>query len=142
MKKSLVITCKAIEELPGAASEILHFAGDVKVLLFFAPMGAGKTTLIKEICRKLGSDDNFSSPTYSIINEYGYPGGKIYHIDLYRLKDATELLDLGMEEYLQSGNYCFFEWPELALDLVPSSYINVKIELKGETREIHLRNEQ
>lgn len=99
-------------ELPLAANKLIEFAGNRRCFLFDAPMGAGKTTFIKALCRTLGSTDNLSSPTYSIVNEYVYPGGKIFHFDLYRIKDASELMDLGIDEYIYSGAYCFFEWPE------------------------------
>src|ERR1700752_4896982 len=85
--------------------ELLDFAGNEKVFLFEAPMGAGKTTFIKAICKYLGVIDTMSSPTYSIVNEYDTnKSGKVYHFDLYRLKSPNELLDLGFEEYVSSDN--------------------------------------
>jgi tRNA threonylcarbamoyladenosine biosynthesis protein TsaE len=110
-----------------AAAALLDFGGEAHIFLFEAPMGAGKTTLIKAMCKHLGSSDHFSSPTYSIVNEYAFPGGKIYHFDLYRLKQVEELLDLGIEELLDSGAYCFIEWPELAASLISAEHIRVSI---------------
>jgi tRNA threonylcarbamoyladenosine biosynthesis protein TsaE len=107
-----------------------------KIFLFEGEMGAGKTTLIKELCKVLGSHDHFSSPTYSIVNEYEMPGGKIYHFDLYRCKGIEELMDLGMEEYLDSGNYCFIEWPELAENLIEGEYVKVHLLVEGGRRLI------
>ena len=107
-----------------------------KIFLFNGPMGSGKTTLIKELCKILGSKDHFSSPTYSIVNEYSMPGGKIFHFDLYRAATTIELMDLGIEEYLDSGNYCFIEWPELAENLIESDYIKVTLVVEGDKRRL------
>ena len=115
------------DELPDAASALLKFAGNEKVFLFEGEMGAGKTTLIKSICRQLGMNDTASSPTYSIVNEYAYPKGKIYHFDFFRIKNELEAFDIGFEEYLASGDYCFIEWPEMIPDLWPPHYIEIKI---------------
>src|SRR4051812_29961144 len=96
------ITCEAHAEkdLPLVAKSLLDFASQQKIFLLDGQMGAGKTTLIKALARALNSVDAFSSPTYSIVNEYKYPGGKIYHFDLYRLRSVDELFDLGIEEYI------------------------------------------
>ena len=130
----LELNISDLKEASSVAKSLLDFAGDTKLFLFYAPMGAGKTTLIKELCKQLGSKNHFSSPTYSIINEYEYSNGKIYHFDLYRLKSEEELLDLGIEEHLESNNYCFFEWPELVEALVPSSYLKIEITVTGNNR--------
>lgn len=124
------------KELPEAASALLKFAGNEKVFLFEGEMGAGKTTLIKAICRQLGINDNASSPTYSIVNEYAYPGGKIYHFDFFRIRDQSEALDIGFEEYLSSGDYCFIEWPEKIPDLWPLHYIETEIKHDDMERRI------
>lgn len=123
------IRIKHESELNEVAKKILSLDKNAKIFLFDAPMGAGKTTLIKQLCKQLGSHDNFGSPSYSIVNEYSYANGKIYHFDLYRLKSVDELYDLGIEEYLDSGNYCFFEWPELLEELIKISYKKIKIEV-------------
>ncbi|RYY21070.1 MAG: tRNA (adenosine(37)-N6)-threonylcarbamoyltransferase complex ATPase subunit type 1 TsaE, partial [Sphingobacteriaceae bacterium] len=78
----------------------------------------------------LGVADTVSSPTFSIVNEYHYPEGKIYHFDFYRLKNQTEALDLGFEEYLYSGEYCLIEWPEQIPDLLPEDYLQINIEVQ------------
>lgn len=134
MNNVLEITIHAPSELKKTASELLNFCGDSKIILFYAPMGAGKTTLIKELCLALGSNDNFSSPTYAIVNEYLAPHTKIFHFDLYRLKTAEELLDLGIEEYLYSDNYCFFEWPELVEAFIDNNHVKIEIEVKENIR--------
>ena len=124
-------------QLPDAARQIISLAGEARILLFRGEMGAGKTTLIKELCRQLGSTDNFSSPTFSIVNEYDSPGGKLFHFDLFRLKNAGELLDIGIDEYLNSGSWCFFEWPDLVQDLVQPPYIRIDLSGSGDERNIH-----
>lgn len=101
-----------------------------KTLLFYGEMGAGKTTFIKAFCAALGVKDTVSSPTFSIVNEYHYPEGIIYHFDFYRLKNQTEALDLGFEEYLYSGEYCLIEWPEKIPDLLPKNYLQINIEVQ------------
>lgn len=134
MKPGLELDISDLNAISSVAGALLDFAAGKKIFLFYAPMGAGKTTLIKEICIQLGSGDQFSSPTYSIINEYEYPEGKIYHFDLYRLKDQDELLDLGIEEHLAFNNYCFFEWPALVEEIIGNNYLKIEIEVKQNNR--------
>lgn len=134
MNCSIELPLNHLNELPDIAKFILNLAGKTRHFLVEAPMGAGKTTLIKELCVALGSNDNFASPTYPIVNEYSGTDGKILHFDLYRLKDRIELLDLGIEEYLASGNMCFIEWPELAREFVNSDYLLIEIEMDGNNR--------
>jgi len=119
---------KSTAELDNAAEEILSFAPNNRVFLFYGDMGAGKTTLIKSLCSQLGSDDNITSPTFAIVNEYTGPN-TIYHFDFYRLKNQAEAMDIGFEEYLYSGNYCFIEWPEKIPDLLPLHYVTVSIQV-------------
>lgn len=107
---------------------------------FHGEMGSGKTTIIKQLCILLGSHDNFSSPSYSIVNEYLVEGTteKIYHIDLYRLKNIDEALAIGIEEYITGESYCFIEWPELIEALLPTDVINVSIKPEDNVREISI----
>ncbi len=98
-----------------------------KVLLFQGAMGAGKTTLIKALCEQLGVGDRVSSPTFSLVNEYQSPSGTIYHFDLYRIEQQQEALDFGIEEYWDSGAWCFVEWAERIPSLLPASYTEVLI---------------
>ena len=93
-------------------------------------MGAGKTTLIKALCHALGSDDNITSPTFAIVNEYKSGADKLYHFDFYRIKDQTEAMDMGCEEYFYSGRYCFIEWPEKIPDVLPEHFVRVQITVK------------
>jgi tRNA threonylcarbamoyladenosine biosynthesis protein TsaE len=114
-------------KLKEAAQSLLKFAEGEKIFLFQGEMGAGKTSLIKSICLQLGMLENVSSPTYSLVNEYVYPHGKIFHFDFFRIKNESEAFDLGFEEYLSSGDYCFIEWPEMIPNLWPDRYIEIKI---------------
>ena len=133
------LSLKNISELPQTAKSILEFAKEKKVFCFYGELGAGKTTLIKEICKQLGVKDEGSSPTFSLINEYQTNNNKpIYHLDLYRLKNESEIFDIGYEDYLFSGNYCFIEWPEKMEHLLPSEIVKVKIEVRDSERIISL----
>tara|TARA_B110000037_G_C17111574_1_gene502077 strand:+ start:200 stop:625 length:426 start_codon:yes stop_codon:yes gene_type:complete len=122
----------SIEELSSFAEEILKFASNRKVFIFKGDLGTGKTTFIKEICRKLGVEGQTASPTYSIVNEYLSTEGKIYHIDLYRLNSVAEAFEVGLEDYLYSDNYCFIEWPQIAAELLPETYVEISILKKEE----------
>ncbi len=103
-------------------------------------MGAGKTTLIKAVCKELGVQDTVQSPTYGLVNEYVSPSaGKIYHFDFYRIKDETEAMDIGYEDYFYSGAYCFVEWPSKIPSLLPAIYLKISINLvSSNQRIIHL----
>lgn len=90
-----------------------------KVLLLYGDMGAGKTTLIKSLVKALGSQDDVSSPTFSIVNEYKILDGLVYHFDLYRLKDIEEAYNFGIEDYLDSNQWIIMEWPQLIESLLP-----------------------
>jgi tRNA threonylcarbamoyladenosine biosynthesis protein TsaE len=118
-----------LDELDATAVSILSFSPNTRVFVFYGEMGAGKTTLIKSLCRELGVTDNISSPTFAIVNEYRAVNNTIYHFDFYRLKTETEAMDMGFEEYLYTGNYCFIEWPEKIPGLLPDSYISIKIQV-------------
>jgi tRNA threonylcarbamoyladenosine biosynthesis protein TsaE len=120
-------------ELEQVAKQLVDEFGQLKVWCFEAEMGAGKTTLIKEICRHLGVKDEMSSPTFSIVNEYLTTEVKeIYHFDCYRLKDLDEAYDIGVEDYLFSGNVCLVEWPEIIETLLPEQYLKININLVGD----------
>ena len=117
-----------------AAKQLIHFAKEQKVLLFEAPMGAGKTTFIKSLCQFLNVTDAMSSPTYSIVNEYHTSlNTKLYHFDLYRLKSSEELFEIGFDDYIDSGNYLFIEWPELAMPFL-ESYLRIIIKMENNNR--------
>lgn len=100
-----------------------------KTFLFYGNMGVGKTTLIKELTKQLGVMETSSSPSFSIVNEYDTPRGAIYHFDFYRIKNINEAFDIGLEDYLYSGNYVFIEWPEKIEKLLPENANKLKIEI-------------
>ena len=128
------IVLNQLSQLPQIATQLLELAGKKKVILFEAPMGAGKTTIIKELCKRLGVTESITSPTFSIVNEYIGESGPIYHFDFYRLKDEQEAYDLGYEEYFYSGNYCFVEWPQKINSLLPEDAFLIQIELVDQSR--------
>ena len=123
----MLLTAQSLSDLPQIAADILSFAPEQRIFLLNGDMGAGKTTLIKAFCQCLGTDDNVTSPTFAIVNEYVAPKGNIYHFDFYRLKNQTEALDIGVEEYFYSGKYCFIEWPEKIPALLPERYITINV---------------
>ena len=130
------INVNHLDELPQAAKQILELAKEEKIFLFFGEMGAGKTTLINALAKQLGTLDHTSSPTFSIVNEYKTLSSPIFHFDFYRLKNQTEALDMGYEDYFYSGNYCLVEWPEKILNLWPEQYIKIAIEAVNENERI------
>lgn len=115
-----------------------------KIICFHAPMGAGKTTLIKAILKELGAGDTGHSPTFGIVNEYHYQDGELlaYHFDFYRLNDEMEALDLGLEDYLSRDVWIFIEWPEKIASFLPENACHVHIEIiNPKTRLLDLRLE-
>jgi tRNA threonylcarbamoyladenosine biosynthesis protein TsaE len=132
------INIAGIEELPKAATWLIEKFDGKKVIAFYGSMGAGKTTLIKEIAREMGVSKVVTSPTFALVNEYVAETGQvIYHFDLYRINKIEELYDFGYEDYFYSNHYCFVEWPEMAEELLPSDSLKVKIEDTGNnTRNI------
>ncbi|MBC8882844.1 tRNA (adenosine(37)-N6)-threonylcarbamoyltransferase complex ATPase subunit type 1 TsaE [Flavobacterium piscinae] len=100
-----------------------------KVMLFNGQMGAGKTTFIKALAKALGVENPTSSPTFSLVNEYEAHDGLVYHFDMYRLKNETEALDFGIEDYLYSGHWCFIEWAEKIPNLIPKKHSVITIEI-------------
>lgn len=127
-------------ELEAVAYSIIALTKQHSVFCLYGNLGAGKTTLVKLICEQLQVKDTITSPTYPIINEYSSPNGLIYHIDLYRLKSTEEAINIGLEEYLFSGNLCFIEWPDNFETLLPDHPIKIFIrKLEGESRVIEIQ---
>ncbi len=121
-----------VDQLPEVAGKLLEAASDHTVWLFYGEMGSGKTTLIKAIGEQKGVEDGMSSPTFSIINEYDAADGrKIYHFDLYRIKNERELMELGAEEYFDSNELCLIEWPEKLGSLMPSDPFSIRLTTTG-----------
>lgn len=122
------ITIQGIKDIDRAAEEFLRKIGDRKLVAFFAPMGAGKTTFTTAICRALGVTDPVGSPTFAIVNEYMRADGEpMYHFDFYRINKLSEAMDIGLEDYLYSGCLCIMEWPENIEQLLPEDTLRVDI---------------
>lgn len=120
-------------DLPTVAQAILKAHPDERVFGFYGEMGSGKTTLIKEICRQLGVEDDMTSPTFAIVNEYHRNNGEaVYHFDFYRINEPDDALRIGFYDYLYSGNYCFMEWTENVEQLLNGDFTAVNIEQKGD----------
>lgn len=129
-----------LQELLAIAKELINEVSN-KVLLFYGDMGVGKTTLIKELVQQLEVDDVVSSPTFSLVNEYhSRKGETIYHFDFYRINDEEEALDMGVEDYLYSNNWCLIEWPHKIKNLLPLEAVSVHLSLNEDgTRTIDLK---
>jgi tRNA threonylcarbamoyladenosine biosynthesis protein TsaE len=131
-----------LDEIQNVVKQILTTPSLKKVITFHAQMGVGKTTLIKELVKQLGVQDNSSSPTFSLVNEYETNTGEIvYHFDLYRLNSEEEAYDMGIDEYFYSGNWCLIEWPEKTPNLIPIDHASIQMKLnKDGSRELILKN--
>ena len=127
-----------LEQVENTAKEILAQHPTTRLYLITGDLGAGKTTLVTEFCKQLGVIDQVSSPTFSIINEYSTSkGDNIYHLDLYRLKDDEEAINIGIEDYLYTTNYTFIEWPEIIEHFLPDDILRIHIQnIDKSTRKI------
>jgi tRNA threonylcarbamoyladenosine biosynthesis protein TsaE len=125
----------SLDRLPEAAEKFVAAMGDETVYAFYGDMGAGKTTFINALCRRLGvEDDVTNSPSFAIINEYrsDTTAELIYHFDLYRLDDIDEALEIGVEDYFDSGALCFLEWPERIEDILHDDTVRVDIRVNDD----------
>ncbi len=130
-----------LANIKDAARQLWTAAKDTRVLAFHGPMGAGKTTLIHALCDVKEVSSTVGSPTFALINEYRYPGGIIFHIDLYRLKDAEEAIRAGVEDCLYSGEICLVEWPERAEGIFPEVTMGVFLSIiDPETRLLRIED--
>lgn len=128
----------SVDDLPAIVADIIpNIQHDV--ILFKGEMGAGKTTIIKEFIRQMGSDDQVSSPTYALVNEYHTPKGTVYHFDFYRIDHEDEAYDMGWEDYAYSGNLCLVEWPERIQGLIPENYHTLEITNQNNLRNISFK---
>ncbi len=122
------LNINGLGDLPDVAEEIIASLDRRNVVAFFGPMGAGKTTLIREICAQLGSTDTVTSPTFALINRYDTAeGNPIFHFDFYRIERPEEAFDMGYEEYFYSDGLCLVEWPEKVEELLPDEVMKVTI---------------
>lgn len=131
---------KNLASINEIASKILELANS-NIFLFYGDLGAGKTTLIKKLCERLGVKDQISSPTYAIINEYKANNSSvIYHMDLYRLKEIEEAFEIGIEDYLYSNQYCYVEWPQIIENIIQQPHHSIHIQvLENGTRLINFK---
>ena len=129
--QTITYTLDRIDEI---AHLLIQEAGDQKIWIFKGEMGAGKTTLIKSLAKALQVADSVSSPTFGIVNEYQTQGKVLlYHFDFYRLDDPMEALDIGIEEYFYSGNYCWLEWAENIASFLPERFFLIELTIESET---------
>lgn len=135
MKKLIL---KTEDDLDLLVAAYLQIAGDCKITFLYGDLGAGKTTFVKRLCRHLGCNEEASSPTYSLINEYVMADDSLYHIDLYRLEDEDQAIDIGIEDYLYSGHRCMIEWPQVIERLV-DQHVTIRITtLDDESRSVEI----
>lgn len=126
------IEIASLYDLPDAAERVIEQCPEGGVVAFYGKMGAGKTTLIREICASLGVSDNVASPTFALVNQYLAADGRtVYHFDFYRINRLEEAFDLGYDEYFDSGALCLVEWPEKIETLLPHDTLTVNIEITG-----------
>lgn len=119
---------KSLEQLSEVSDYLISMRNEADIIAFYGAMGAGKTTLIKNLCHRMGVTDEVNSPTFAIVNEYVTEEGEsVYHFDFYRIKKIEEAYDIGFENYFDSGNLCLIEWPEMIESLMPEKYIRVEI---------------
>ncbi|MGP1526490.1 MAG: tRNA (adenosine(37)-N6)-threonylcarbamoyltransferase complex ATPase subunit type 1 TsaE [Candidatus Cryptobacteroides sp.] len=123
------IRINSLKDLDKSAEQFLSEIGNNKLIAFYAPMGAGKTTFTTALCHRLGvREDAISSPTFAIVNEYkSVSGATIYHFDFYRITKISEALDIGVYDYIDSGNMCIMEWPENIEEILPEETLRVNI---------------
>lgn len=141
MNESLLkIRVASESELPEAAQKVIQFAGSSTIWAFFGEMGVGKTTFIKALGKALGVSVIINSPTFSIVNEYPSPGGPVFHFDFYRIEKEEDAINMGCEEYFNSGALCLVEWPEKILNLLPENHLAIHLELEGLVRLITVKH--
>lgn len=131
--QDIIFEINSIDELSKVSDLLIGLRDKSNIIAFYGNMGAGKTTLIKNLCSKLGVQDEVNSPTFALVNEYQTETfDSIFHFDFYRIKSLEEVFDIGYEDYFYGGNLCLLEWPELIDPLMPEHFIKVEITL-GDT---------
>ena len=119
----------SVEELSQVTDLLLSWRDKSDIIAFYGPMGAGKTTLIKNLCHRVGVTDEVNSPTFALVNEYLTENDSIFHFDFYRIKKLEEVFDIGYEDYFYSGHLCLLEWPQMIEPLMPERYVRVDLSL-------------
>lgn len=133
----MTITVNGLPDLENAAMQVINKVGKQKIIALYGQMGAGKTTLVKQICKALNVVDVVNSPTFSLVNEYLQPNGEpIYHFDFYRINKIEEAYDFGYEEYFFSGHLCLIEWPEIIEELIPQDAVKLLIKVVDENKRV------
>ncbi len=135
-------TIDSLENIDQVARRFINRYKDHRIMAFYGDMGVGKTTFIKALCKAMNIEDEANSPSFAIVNEYHSKDDEIiiYHFDFYRLKSIEEALDIGYEEYIYSGNYCFMEWPEKIEPILPDERLDIFIkENENGTRSIDVK---
>lgn len=122
-----------IDDVEKVANELIAFTTS-RTLLFYGDMGVGKTTLIKAVVKALGSDDDVSSPTFSIVNEYELSNEKVFHFDLYRINELEEAYNFGIEDYLDSTNWIIIEWPGVIEPILSGNESIIKLSIQSENK--------
>lgn len=126
-------------ELPMIAKNILEVCNPIRIFAFYGSLGAGKTTLIRSFCAALGVQEPVTSPTFTLVHTYQATQDMVYHFDFYRLQSEMEAYDIGLDEYLDSGEYIFMEWPERIPGLIPAQTASIRLTvLENNSREITL----
>jgi tRNA threonylcarbamoyladenosine biosynthesis protein TsaE len=133
----VTFVCESPEAMNAVAAGILALFPGKRVFALSGPMGSGKTTLVKSFCKALAVQDSASSPTFTIVNEYlSGTGEPVYHFDFYRINSVAEAFDLGFDDYLYSGCYCFIEWPEKVGELLPGNQVTISISVSDSSRTL------
>jgi tRNA threonylcarbamoyladenosine biosynthesis protein TsaE len=134
------IDIQSLDHINEAARTFINHIGNDTIFAFYGNMGAGKTTFIKAVCEELGVTDVINSPTFAIVNEYlAGDGNTFYHFDCYRINKIVEALDMGCQDYFDSGHLCFIEWPENIAELLPEDTVTVRISVaEDDTRKIEI----
>ncbi|MDR0558641.1 MAG: tRNA (adenosine(37)-N6)-threonylcarbamoyltransferase complex ATPase subunit type 1 TsaE [Prevotellaceae bacterium] len=129
-----------LENIGDVARKIIQKIENKRIIALYGKMGAGKTTLIKEICKEMGAKENVTSPTFSLINEYtAHDGIKIYHFDFYRINSISEVFDFGYEEYFYGDGICFIEWSEMIEELLPEDALRIYVNVRNDSvRELKI----
>lgn len=128
------------EDYREVATFIVDLLTNFHIFTLEGNLGAGKTTLVKEVCELIGSEDVVTSPTFALINPYMTRLGEVFHMDMYRINSMQEAIEFGIEEYLWDSHYCFIEWPEIIQSLLPSNYVRIKMKLgQDQSREISIQ---